>query len=98
MIYELIIKEEANFEIIESYLYYESKSKGLGDKFEMQLGIYFERIMQFPYHYEIKREPYREAFIKKFPFIIIFEIIENKVVVYSVFNTSRDPSKKPIQK
>jgi hypothetical protein len=38
MIYELI----ANFEIIESYLYYESKYKGLDDKFEMQLGIYFD--------------------------------------------------------
>lgn len=40
MIYDLIIKEEANNEIIESYLYYESKSEGLGDKFEIQLGIY----------------------------------------------------------
>jgi hypothetical protein len=98
MIYELLIKEEASFEIVESYLYYESKSKGLGDKFEIQLEIYFDRIVQFPFQFEIKRKPYREAFIKKFPFIIIFEVIENKVVVYSVFNTSRNPSKKPIQK
>jgi hypothetical protein len=44
MKYELIIKEEANLEIIESYLYYESKSEGLGEKFLNQLGLYFERI------------------------------------------------------
>lgn len=98
MIYELIIKEEASFEIIDSYLYYESKSKGLGDKFEIQLGIYFDRVIKFPSNFEIKRNPYREAFIKKFPFVIINEVIENKVVVYSVFNISRNPSKKPIQK
>lgn len=95
MIYDLIIKEEANNEIIESFLYYESKSEGLGGKFEIHLGIYFDRISKYPYHYQIKRNPYREAFIKKFPFIIIYEIIENKVVVYSVFNTKRSPLKKP---
>jgi hypothetical protein len=95
MIYELIIKEEANNEIIESYSYYESKSEGLGDKFETQLGIYLDRISNYPFHYQIKRNPYREAFIKKFPFIIIYEIIENEVVVYSVFNTKRSPNKKP---
>ncbi len=95
MTYELEIKAEANFEIIQSYLYYEAKIVGLGDKFENQLEEYFDRITKFPFHYEVKRKPYREAFIKKFPFIIIYEVIDNKVVVYSVFNTNRNPSKKP---
>ncbi len=98
MIYDLIIKEEASLEIVAAYLYYESKSVGLGDKFEIQLGIYLDRICQYPLHYEVKRKPYREAFIKKFPFIIIYEILENTIVVYSVFNTNRSPSKKPIKK
>jgi ParE toxin of type II toxin-antitoxin system, parDE len=95
MIYELEIKAEANYEIIQSYLYYESKILGLGDKFENQLEEYFDIITKFPFHYEVKRKPYREAFIKKFPFIIIYEVIDNKVVVYSVFNTNRNPLKKP---
>ncbi len=95
MFYELEIKAEANFEIIQSYLYYESKILGLGDKFQHQLEEYFERITKFPFHYEVKRKPYREAFIKKFPFVIIYEVIDNKVVVYSVFNTNRNPLKKP---
>ncbi len=95
MTYELEIKAEANFEIIQSYLYYESKTLGLGDRFESQLEEYFDRITKFPFHYEVKRKPYREAFIKKFPFIIIYEVIDNKVVVYSVFNTNRNPLKKP---
>ena len=95
MKYDLIIKEEANFEIIESYVFYESKSKGLGDRFLNQLDIYFERIQSFPEHYQIKRNPYREAFIKKFPFVIIYEIIENEIIVYAVFHSSRNPQMKP---
>ncbi len=69
MIYKLIIKDEANLEIIESYLYYESKYLGLGDRFENQLEEYFDRISKFPFHYEMKRKPYREAFIKNFHFL-----------------------------
>lgn len=95
MKYELILKEEANLEIIDSYLYYESKSDGLGDKFLNHLEIHFDRIRKNPKHYQIKRKPYREAFIKKFPFLIIYEIIEKQVVVYAVFNTHRNPEKKP---
>ena len=44
MKYNLIIKEEANQEIIDSYLYYENKSIGLGEKFLENLEIYFDRI------------------------------------------------------
>jgi ParE toxin of type II toxin-antitoxin system, parDE len=98
MIYELVIKEEANLEIIESYLYYELKYLGLGDRFENQLEEYFDRITKFPFHFEMKRKPYREAFIKKFPFVIIYEVIENVIVVYSVFNTNRNPLQKPFSK
>jgi len=31
--------------------------------------------------------------LAKFPFIIIYEIIESEVVIYSVFHTSRNPDK-----
>ena len=47
MKYNLIIKEEANQEIIDSYLYYENKSIGLGEKFLENLEIYFDRIQKY---------------------------------------------------
>lgn len=95
MKYHLIIKEEANQEIIDSYLYYENQSKGLGEKFLENLEIYFERIQKYPKHYQIKRKPYREVFVKNFPFVIIYEINENDIIVYAVFHTRRNPNNKP---
>jgi plasmid stabilization system protein ParE len=96
MAHNLEIKNEANLEIVEAYLYYEGKSFGLGEKFLSHLDDYFERITTNPEHFPQKRKPYREAFIKRFPYIIIYEIIEQKVIIYSVFNTSQDPDKKNI--
>lgn len=48
-----------------------------------------------PLQFPMKRVPYREAVVTKFPFLIIFELLENSIIVYSVFNTWRNPEKKP---
>jgi len=94
MNYSIEIKDEANLEAIEAYLYYESKRAGLGEEFLEHLDIYFDRIVTNPKHFPQKRNPYREAFIKRFPFLIIYEINKNNVIVYSVFNTWQSPEKR----
>lgn len=98
MKYELEIKEEAVLDIKEAYQYYEEQRIGLGNRFLDNLETYLERVQKYPEHYQIKRKPYREALIKDFPYLIIFEIEENKVIVYAIFNTWRNPNKKPIKK
>jgi abortive infection bacteriophage resistance protein len=80
---------------LDAYIYYEEKSNGLGERFLKQLDIYLKKISENPENFQIKRKRYREAYIKKFPFLIIFEIIENKAIVYSIFNTNRNPANKP---
>lgn len=85
MPYILEVKNEANLEIIEAYLYYEEKRIGLGEEFLAHLDTYFHRIKANPQHFPQKREPYREAFLKRFPFLVIYEIVKNKVIIYSVF-------------
>ncbi|MBL7473727.1 type II toxin-antitoxin system RelE/ParE family toxin [Robertkochia sediminum] len=92
--YLLEIKEEANREVVEAFVYYENKREGLGEEFLDDLDSYFSRITANPEHFPSRRKPYREAVIKRFPFIIIYEILENRIVVYSVFNTWQDPDKK----
>lgn len=78
MSYILEIKDEANLGIIEAYLYYQKKRIGLGEEFLEHLDIYFDRIILHPKHFPQKRKPYREAFIKRFPFLIIYEITKEK--------------------
>lgn len=90
MKYPLEIKEEAELEILEAYLYYEEKQKGLGEKFLAQVEKYINRICENPLFFSTKYS-YRTAFIKKFPFLIIYEFYQNTVIVYSVFNTYRKP-------
>ncbi|WP_051200095.1 type II toxin-antitoxin system RelE/ParE family toxin [Flavobacterium subsaxonicum] len=92
---DIEIRKAADLEITEAYLYYEEQQNGLGERFLDSLEIYFERIKKYPEHYQIKRSPYREALISKFPFLIIYQFTGNKIIVFSVFNTNRDWVKKP---
>lgn len=94
MKYTLEVKNEANLEIVQAYRYYEDKRTGLGEEFLDHLGVYFDRIIANPEHFPQKRKPYREAFIKRFPFLVIYEILREKIIIYSVFNTWKNPDKK----
>lgn len=87
MSYSLEIKDEANLEILEAYRYYEEKRHGLGEEFLDHLDKYFEIIAINPQLFPQKRKLYREAYLKRLPFLIIYEIAENKIIVYSLFNT-----------
>jgi len=38
---------------------------------------------------------HRELKLSKFPYLIIYEILEDVVIIHAVFNTSKNPGKKP---
>lgn len=95
MVYRLIIKPRAENDLAEAITWYESQKSGLGKLFLDQVEKYLKNIGKNPFQYPSKRKPYREAFIKMFPYLIIYEVVENEVIVYSVFNTYRDPCDKP---
>ncbi|MFD2035923.1 type II toxin-antitoxin system RelE/ParE family toxin [Belliella marina] len=81
---------------MEAYVYYEKEQADLGEFFLTQLDKSFERIKSNPLHFPKKRDPFREALVSKFPYIVIFEIEEENIIIYSVFNTWKDPRKKPL--
>lgn len=94
MKFHLEIRTEARLEIFEAFLYYEDKRDNLGEEFLNHIDNYFDWIRKTPDHFPIKRKKYNEAYIKRFPYLIIYEVVQEKVIVYSVFNTYQDPEKK----
>jgi len=96
MVFKIKISPLAEKEIDESIEFYESRSKGLGKQFLIYLKFYLKVLKTNPELFEIKKEPgYRELTLVKFPFVIIYEIIKNEIIIHSVFNTSRNPKRKP---
>ena len=91
--YNLIIKEGAKNEILEAFDWYESKQIGLGKRFVNIIDEHFNKISLNPKKYPIEFDKMRKAVIKKFPFIIVFEIEKNDIIMYAVFHTKQNPDK-----
>ena len=94
MEYNLKINIRATFEIQDSYNYYQLKSSGLARRFLKTVEEYLEKIKQNPKHFQIKRAEIRKAYLRKFPFIIVYEIVNDTIIIYSVFHTNRNPTEK----
>jgi plasmid stabilization system protein ParE len=83
---------QAEFEFWEAVDWYDEQSEGLGRTFarafeEVVVAI-SQRPMSFPLEYNRKRK----AVVQRFPYIVIFEIYTDYILILSVFHTKRDPS------
>jgi hypothetical protein len=81
----------------EAYEWYEEQQAGLGDLFLKELDSCYDKIEIWPSAYAKVKKNFRQIILKKFPYVVVFEIFENNVVVYAIFHTSRSPRKKFIK-
>lgn len=93
MKYSLEIKESARKGVVEAFLYYENQQTNLGDRFLDKMELLLNNIAKQPKLYSEKYKQFRQALVKPFPYLIIFEIIEGIVVVHKVIYAKRNPSK-----
>ncbi len=84
---------EAELEFDQGQKFYENCRPGLGDEFVDAVLDCLERIAESPQLYARIRKEYRQATIRRFPYAIYYESIDESIVVYSVFHCSQDPAK-----
>ena len=78
----------------DAYSWYEIQLEGLGESFLYELETGYKRILGNPTFYSFLENGFRRISLKRFPYIIIYEIDGNSIVVYAIFHTSRDPEKR----
>jgi toxin ParE1/3/4 len=94
MAYKLEIRPLATMEILEAFDWYELQREGLGGEFLDELETFYNSLLRNPNSYGFYDKPVRQGKIDRFPYLVVFEIFDNSVVVYSVFMASQDPGKK----
>ena len=93
MQYDILIKEEARADALAAWLYYEGKQQGLGERFLEMLETCFKKIGDNPQYYSYlrndKEKTLRRKQISGFPYNIVYEVIDEKVIVYMIHNSYR---------
>ncbi|RZA01500.1 MAG: type II toxin-antitoxin system RelE/ParE family toxin [Sphingobacteriaceae bacterium] len=93
MKYIIDVSVRARQELLEASKWYDEQQSSLGEQFEEEVLKKFNLIQANPLHYPIKKR-FHEALIIAFPFVVVYKIIKYRIVIVSVFHTSRHPKKK----
>jgi toxin ParE1/3/4 len=94
MAYKLEIRPLATLEVLEAFDWYELQREGLGVEFLNEAEAFYTSMLLNPSSYGFYDKPVRQGKIDRFPYVVVFEIFEESVVVYSVLMTRQDPNKK----
>jgi len=90
----LIIKPRAILMVKEAYDWYEEQSKGLGEFFLSELDVCYKKVEAQPNLYGKVKNNFRQIKLKRFPYVVAYEVLKGKLVVFEVFHTSRNPKHK----
>lgn len=91
MKYKILVRPEAETELMESVYWYEEKIKGLGSSFLLSVEASLESISRTPEAYPKVYKNIRRALIRKFPFGIHYIIEKDSIIVLAVFHAGRNP-------
>lgn len=86
---EIRFLEPAQKELDEAVLYYNRQSSGVGDMFLSEVLNAISRIRQFPEAWHPFTKNTRRCQTRKFPYGIIYQILETEILIVSVASFHR---------
>jgi toxin ParE1/3/4 len=89
---QLEFHPEVTNDIKGSYLWYEDKLQGLGNRFLTELEDGYTAIQNFPDTWANFQYGFKRYILNKFPFSILYKVTEEKIVVVAVMHNSRKPN------
>jgi toxin ParE1/3/4 len=96
MAHQLIIRKTAAEDTAEAYDYYESMQPGLGDRFLAEVLERYQDISENPQYYGFIDEKHciRDVKLRHFPYLVVYELEGDAVIVYAVHCAYRHPDKR----
>ncbi len=91
MVYNIELHEIAEEELWEAVDWYDAQKGRLGKEFARALQEIMKLIKDNPHQFPKAFRDKRKAVLRRFPYVVIFEIQGMVVNVLAIFHTSRNP-------
>jgi plasmid stabilization system protein ParE len=88
---KLIVRPEAEGDILNIALWYESREAGLGSGVTAEIGVATRRALENPFSYLLLRKnpPVRRVLVRRFPYRLFYVVRPDAVVVFAVLHAVR---------
>ena len=88
---QIRLLEIAQIELDDAIEYYNSESHGLGNELLVEVLHALDRIKNFPKAWPPFTETPRRCQLRRFPYGIIYQILDTEILVIAVANLHRNP-------
>ena len=87
----LIVRAEAEFDITEAAVWYESREPGLGLQVTAEISAAIQRALQNPLGYlRLRKHPHvRRVLVRGFPYRVFYIVRADAIVVFAVIHAAR---------
>ena len=89
----IIYRAGAEAEMREGHAWYEEKEPGLGSDFVRSVDACVQLIRRHPEISPVVYRNIRQGVIRRFPYSVFYIPTEEKIIVLSVFHSSREPKR-----
>ena len=88
----LIVRHEAEADILEAALWYESREPGLGLEVIAEIHAAIDRALENPLAYLLlRKDPHvRRVLARRFPYRIFYTVKSDVLVVFAILHAARD--------
>jgi plasmid stabilization system protein ParE len=93
MSYKMILRQEAERDLVEAYKWYEEKVPGLGADFLAVIERALESIQENPARFPVIYRNVHRALMRRFPYGIFYFLEGESIIVLGVMHTARNPEK-----
>ena len=90
-LFSIDISEEAESDFDNSYKFYYYESPKIAETFFQRINISLEKIKKTPISFPEVHKNLRKYTVKKFPFVIYYQVVAYSIRVIAIFHTSRNP-------
>ncbi len=87
----LVLRPQAEAELLDARDWYDEQRAGLGGAFATEVDVVLARIVQAPLAYPRVHGETRRALVRRFPYAIYFQAMSDEIVVLGVTHGRRHP-------
>jgi len=91
MSFELLVRPEAEADVLDAFRWYNDQVPGLGQEFLVELDDAFESIRANPEASRKIHREFRRALTRRFPYSVYYVVRGERIVVFAVLHAARDP-------
>jgi plasmid stabilization system protein ParE len=92
---DVIIRPEAELDLLEAFCWYEEQQQGLGFEFNIVVDATLTSVARDPHLSQILYGNVRRSLLRRFPYGIFYVTSDTEVTVVAVFHARRDPKSWP---